>query len=368
MAKTNGQDSQGLNTVKTAQRWHTCFNVCFKQGTNDYTTSEFERVEKFGRYESAVKFANDLGKKEFREHFFGNDYTIPVNIRIVEVGEYEKEIPWDEWCDLSKSIDETIKELDGQPKFKVWYTTSRDWGFEHVAIEYDSFDTAKDAANKLYKENRYYAYALATFGQLKTNIRIEQVGTTSRFLDTSEWLVNTSGIPRDADILDKYKKEGMFFEVEHSRVPKDSCQLPYKFPVFMSDMFTRFDNARNFARCLRSCKPEHPYIREESKKYWFFNINVFSVENGVRTLIPVEDWQDPDSNGTEELSTRLDYCSEVAGIKGERDILKEEVARLKSELEASHTEIKQLKQTISASATMLESQMNALKRAGLTED
>ena len=209
---------------------------------------------------------------------------------------------------------------------------------------------------------------MAKCGELKTNIRIEQVGTTSRFLDTSEWLVNTSGIPRDADIPDKYKKEGMFFEVEHSRVPKDGSQLPYKFPMFMSDMFDRFDNARNFARCLLRREPNHPYIREASKKYWFFNINIFSVENGVRTLLPVEDWQDPYSNGTEELSTMVEYCSEVAGIKGERDMLNEEVNRLKSELDEAHAEIKRLNQIISASATMLESQMNALKRAGLTED
>ena len=380
MAKTNGQDSQGLkpveaalryherqeskrlNTVKTALRWH----VCYKQSTNDYT-SEFERVEKFGIYDSAVKFANDLSKKEFREHFFGNDYTIPVNMRIVEVGEYEHEVPWESWCALAPSIDEAIKEMDDQPKFKVWYTTSRDWGFEHVAIKYDSFDAAKDAANKLYNENSCYAYALAKCGALKTNIRIEQVGTTSRFLDTSEWLVNTSGIPRDADIPDKYKKEGMFFEVEHSRVPKDGSQLPPN-TMFMSDMFDRFDNARNFARCLLRREQNHPYIREASKKYWFFNINVFSVENGVRTLLPEEDWQDPYSNGTEELSTMLEYCSEVAGIKGERDMLNEEVNRLKSELDEAHAEIKRLNQIISASATMLESQMNALKRAGLTED
>lgn len=363
MAKTIGQDSKRLNTVKTALRWHVCFNQC----TGEHT-SEFERVEKFGQYDSAVGFANDLARKEFREHFFGNDYTIPVNIRIVEVGGYEQEVPWESWCELSKSIDEAIEELDGKPKFKVWYTTSRDWGFEHVAIEYDSFETAKDAANKLYKENSCYAYALAKCGQLKTNIRIEKVGTTSRFLDTTEWLVNTSGIPKDADIPDKYKKEGMFFEVEHSRVPKDNCKLPNKVAMFVKDKFTRFDNARNFARCLLRCEPKHFYIKEASKKYWFFNINVFSVENGVRTLIPVGDWQDPASNGTEELSTMLDYCSEVAGIKGERDMLKEEVARLKSELEASHTEIKQLNQTISAAATMLESQMNALKRAGLIEE
>ena len=365
MAKTNGQDSQGLNTVKTALRWHTRFNVCFKQGTRDYTTSEFERVEKFGRYDSAVKFANDLSKKEFREQFFGNDYTIPVNIRIVEVGEYESEVPWESWCELAPSIDKSIKELDGQPKFKVWYTTFRDWGFEDVAIEYDSFTTAKDAANKLYKENSCYPYALVKCGELKTNIRIEQVGTTSRFLDTSEWLVNTSGIPRDTDIPDKYKKDGMHFEVEHSRVPKDGCQLPPN-TMFVTDKFTRFDNARNFARCLLRREPNHPYIREASKNYWFFNINVFSVENGVRTLIPVEDWQDPYSNGTEELSNVLDYCSEVAGIKGERDMFKEEVDRLKSELDEAHAENTRLKQIISASATMLESQMNAL--AGLTEE
>ena len=168
------------------------------------------------------------------------------------------------------------------------------------------------------------------------------------------------------DLWNKYKKEGMFFEVEHSRVPKDGSHLPYKFPLFMSDMFDRFDNARNFARCLLRREPNHPYIREASKKYWFFNINVFSVENGVRTLLPVEDWQDLSSNGTEELSTMLDYCSEVAAIKGERDILKEEVDRLKTDLDKSHAEIKRLNQIISASATMLESQMNALK--GLTED
>ena len=346
-------------------RWH----VCFKQSTNDYT-SEFERVEKFGIYDSAVKFANDLSKKEFREHFFGNDYTIPVNIRIVEVGEYEYEVPWESWCALAPSIDEAIKEMDVQPKFKVWYTTNRAGDFEHggsehIAIEYDSFATAKDAANKLYKENSCYTFALAKYGKLKTNIRIEQVGTTSRFLDTSEWLVNTSGIPKDTDIPDKYKKEGMFFEVEHSRVPKDGCQLPPN-TMFVTDKFTRFDNARNFARCLLRREPDHPYIREASKNYWFFNINVFSVENGVRTLLPVEDWQDPYSNGTEELATVLDYCSEVAAIKGERDILKEEVDRLKTDLDKSHAEIKRLNQIISASATMLESQMNALN--GLTEE
>lgn len=359
MAKTNGHDYKGIEPVDNQVRWH----VCFKQCTHAYT-SERERVERFGLYDSAVKFANDLGRKEFREHFFGNDYTIPVNVRIVEVGEYEKEVPWDSWCNLAQSLDEAIKEI--QPKFKVWYTTSCTWGFEDVAIEYDSFDTAKDAANKLYKENSCYAYALAKCGMLKTNIRIEQVGTTSRFLDTSEWLVSNDGIPRDKDIPDKYKKEGMFFEVEHSRVPKDGCQLPANFAMFVTDKFTRFDNARNFARCLLNCEPNHLYIKEASKNYWFFNINVFSVENGVRTMIPEEDWQDPYSNGTEELSTMLNYCSEVAGIKGERDILKEEVDRLKSELDLSRAEIKRLNHVISASATMLESQMNALN--GLTED
>jgi hypothetical protein len=360
MAKTNGQDSQSVNGEFNLIRWKVCFVKC-NQCSSDLTETE----ETFTSLEKAIKFANDLGHLDLREKYFGDKLIYPANIRIVEVGRYKKEIPWESWCALAPSIDKSIKELDGQPKFKVWYTTFRDWGFEDVAIEYDSFTTAKDAANKLYKENSCYPYALVKCGELKTNIRIEQVGTTSRFLDTSEWLVNTSGIPRDTDIPDKYKKDGMHFEVEHSRVPKDGCQLPLN-TMFMTDKFTRFDNARNFARCLLRREPNHPYIREASKNYWFFNINVFSVENGVRTLIPVEDWQDPYSNGTEELSNVLDYCSEVAGIKGERDMFKEEVDRLKSELDEAHAEIKRLKQIISASATMLESQMNAL--AGLTEE
>ena len=360
------QAEQNYREVKgefSVIRWKVCFIKCY-QCSSDQTETE----ETFTSLDKAIKFANDLARIDFREKYFGDTVSIPANVRIVEVGKYKREVPWESWCELSKSLDETIKELDCQPKYKVWYTTSCNWGFEDVAIEFDSFDKAKDAANKLYKENCCYAYALAKCGQLKTNIRIEFIGTTSRFLDTSEWLINTSGIPADKDIPDKYKKEGMFFEVEHSRVPKALSQHSEAFPMFVTDKFIRFDNARNFARCLDSRNPENLYVKETSKHYWFFNINIYAVENGVRTLIPTDDWMDPRCPGTENLSDILEYCSEVAGIKGERDILNDEVKRLNSELEKSNAEIKRLNSIIDASAKMLKSQMNVLKRAGLTED
>ena len=316
----------------TSMRWR----VCFLKTKGWYCGGAYEDSESFTSRDAAVKFGNDLGRADFRAKYFGDSNTTASNIRIVEVGEYEKEVPWDEWCELSKSIDETIKEPDtkNQPSqwFKVWYNLHADGYVRAMSIDFNTLDEAKKEANRIVKENRRYAMQLASCGCLKTDVRIQTFCPEchdTMFLPKESWLET----PEKFVVPNEYKKEGMTFLVEHSRVPKPTNFHDEASPMFVTDKFTTFDQARNFAmHLLNGDGPA--YVIETGKTHWFFNINIYAVENNRRTLVPQDKWCDDDDAKANNLGGILAYCSEVAGIKGERDILRDELKRTKAELDS----------------------------------
>ena len=316
----------------TSMRWRVCFLK-----TKGCSFSEFDDSESFTSRDAAIKFGNDLGRADFREKYFGDPNTIAVNIHIIEVGEYEKEVPWDEWCDLSKSLDETIKELDVRKKnteYQVWYTHTKCGKTKDVCLTFDNFVDAQKEANRIRKQNRCYSFALAKYGELKSDVRIQVVGTSSYIMEPSLWIVDEPFV-----VPNEYKKEGMTFWVEHSRVPKPTNFHDEASPMFVTDKFTTFDQARNFAmHLLHGDGPA--YVVETGKTHWFFNINIYAVENDRRTLVPQDKWCDDADANANNLSGILAYCSEVAGIKGERDILRDELKRTKAELDSIKSAIR----------------------------
>ena len=313
----------------TSMRWRVCFIK-----NKGWSCAQCEDSETFTSRDAAVKFGNDLAHADFRAKYFGDPDTIAVNIRIVELGEYEKEVPWDEWCELSKSIDETIKELDekNQPSqwYKVWYKLHADGWIRDVWIEFKTLDEAKKEANRIIKENRRYAMQLVTCGCWKTDVRIQTCCPEchdTMFLPTESWLEQT---PKFV-VPEEYKKVGMTFFVEHSRVPKPTNFHDEASPMFVTDKFTTFEQARNFAmHLLNGDGPA--YVIETGKTHWFFNINIYAVENDHRTLVPQDQWCDDVDAKEKNFSGILEYCSEVAGIKGERDMLRDELKRAKDEI------------------------------------
>ena len=321
----------------TSMRWRVCFIK-----SKGWSCAQFEDSESFTSREAAVKFGNDLGRADFRAKYFGDADTIASNIRIVEVGEYEKEVPWDEWCDLSKSIDETIKEIDSEtqprPWYKVWYKLHADGSVRDVSIDCKTLDEAKREANRIVKENRWYALPLVYCGCVKTDVRIQTYCPEchdTMFLPQESWLEPTSKFV----VPDEYKKEGMTFWVEHSRVPKPTNFHDEASPMFVTDKFTSFEQARNFAmHLLNGDGPA--YVIETGKTHWFFNINIYAVENDRRTLVPQDQWCDDYDAKEKNLSEILAYCSEVAGIKGERDILRDELKHAKAEIESLKSAIR----------------------------
>lgn len=331
MANQTERDNQQVGIHTTSMRWR----VCFLKSTK-WSCATFEDSETFTSRDAAVKFGNDLGRADFREKYFGESYTTAVNIHIIEVGEYEKEVPWDEWCDLSKSLDDTIKELDtkNQPSqwFKVWYKRHSDGSVRDVSIDCKTLDEAKKEANRIVRENRWYAMSLVSCGFLITDVRIQACcpechGTV--FLPQESWLEPAKKFV----VPNEYKKEGMTFWVEHSRVPKPTNFHDEASPMFVTDKFTTFDQARNFAmHLLHGDGPA--YVVETGKTHWFFNINIYAVDNDRRTLVPQDQWCDDADAKANNLSGILAYCSEVAGIKGERDILRDELKRAKAELDS----------------------------------
>jgi len=332
MANQTERDNQRVGMQTTSMRWR----VCFLKQKGWSCGAELEDTESFTSRNAAVKFANDLGRADFRAKYFGDSNTIASNIRIVEVGEYEKEVPWDEWCELSKSIDETIKELDtkNQPSqwYKVWYKLHADGWIRDVSMEFKTLDEAKKEANRIVKENRRYAMQLVTCGCWKTDVRIQTCCPEchdTMFLPKESWLET----PEKFVVPNEYKNSSMTFLVEHSRVPKPSNFHDEATPMFVTDKFTTFDQARNFAmHLLNGDGPA--YVIETGKTHWFFNINIYAVENNRRTLVPQDKWCDDDDAKANNLGGILAYCSEVAGIKGERDILREELKRTKAELDS----------------------------------
>lgn len=338
MANQTERDNQQIGMQTTSMRWR----VCFLKSKGWYCGGAYEDSESFTSRDAAVKFGNDLGRADFRAKYFGDSNTIASNIRIVEVGEYEKKVPWDEWCDLSKSIDETIKELDtkNQPSqwFKVWYKLHADGEIRDVSMEFKTLEEAKKEANRIVKENRRYALQLVSCGCLKSNVRIQTFCPECHdpmFLPKESWLET----PEKFVVPNEYKKEGMTFWVEHSRVPKPTNFHDEASPMFVTDKFTTFDQARNFAmHLLNGDGPA--YVIETGKTHWFFNINIYAVENNRRTLVPQDKWCDDDDAKANNLGGILAYCSEVAGIKGERDILRDELKRTKAELDSLKSAIR----------------------------
>lgn len=324
MANQTERNNQQVGMHTTSMRWRVCF---IKH--NGSSLAQFEDYETFTSRDAAVKFGNDLGRADFREKYFGESYTTAANIRIVEVGEYEKEVPWDEWCDLSKSIDEAIKELDVRKKnteYQVWYTHTKCGKTKDVYVTFDNFVDAQKEANRIRNHNRCYAFALAKCGELKSNVRIQVVGTSSYIMEPSMWIIDEPFV-----VPNEYKKAGMTFWVEHSRVPKPTNFHDEASPMFVTDKFTTFDQARNFAmHLLNGDGPA--YVIETGKTHWLFNINIYAVENDRRTLIPKDKWCDDADANEKNWSGILAYCSEVAGIKGERDILRDELNRAKAEI------------------------------------
>lgn len=307
----------------TSMRWRVCF-LKSKEGS----FSEFDDSVTFTSRDAAIKFGNDLGRADFREKYFGDANTIAVNIHIVEVGEYEKEVPWDEWCELSKSIDETIKELNGRKttEYQVWYTHIKGGETKDVYLSFNNFVDAQKEANRIRNQNRCYALALAMCGELKTDVRIQVVGPSSYIMEPSRWIVDEQFV-----VPEEYKKVGMTFFVEHSRVPKPTNFHDEASPMFVTDKFTTFEQARNFAmHLLNGDGPA--YVVETGKTHWFFNINIYAVENDRRTLVPQDQWCDDVDAKEKNFSGILEYCSEVAGIKGERDMLRDELKRAKDEI------------------------------------
>lgn len=341
----------------TSMRWRVCFIK--HKGSS---MAQFEDSETFTSRDAAVKFGNDLGRADFREKYFGDPNTIAANIHIIEVGEYEKEVPWDKWCELSKSIDEIIKELDAetQPKpwFKVWYKLHADGFVRDVSIDCKTLDEAKKEANRILKENRWYALPLVYCGCVKTDVRIQTCCPEchdTMFLPQDSWLEPTQKFV----VPDEYKKEGMTFLVEHSRVPKPTNFHDEASPMFVTDKFTSFDQARNFAmHLLNGDGPA--YVIETGKTHWFFNINIYAVENNRRTLVPQDQWCDDSDAQEKNLSGILAYCSEVAGIKGERDILRDELNHAKAEIETLKSAIRNELKNISGHINYEVDLMNKL--------
>lgn len=316
----------------TSMRWRVCF-LKSKEGS----FSVFDDSETFTTRDAAIKFGNDLGRADFRAKYFGDANTIAVNIHIVEVGEYAKEVPWDEWCELSKSLDEAIIESAVSKKnteYQVWYTYHKDGKPKDVYLSFDNFVDAQKEANRIRNHNRCYALALAKCGELKSNIRIQVVGPSSYIMEPSMWIVDEPFV-----VPDEYKKVGMTFLVEHCRVPKPTNFHDEASPMFVTDKFTTFGQARNFAmHLLNGDGPA--YVIETEKTHWFFNINIYAVENDRRTLVPQEQWCDDVDAKENNFSGILAYCSEVAGIKGERDILRDELKKANAEIDSLKSAIR----------------------------
>lgn len=323
MANQTERDNQQVGMHTTSMRWRVCFIK-----NKGWSCAQCEDSETFTSRDAAVKFGNDLGRADFREKYFGDPNTIAVNIHIVEVGKYAKEVPWDEWCELSKSIDETIKELNERKntEYQVWYTHTKGGETKDVYLSFNNFVDAQKEANRIRNQNRCYALALAMCGELKTDVRIQVVGPSSYIMEPSMWIVDEPFV-----VPDEYKKEGMTFLVEHSRVPKPTNFHDEASPMFVTDKFTTLDQARDFAmHLLNGDGPA--YVVETGKTHWFFNINIYAVENDRRTLIPQDQWCDDVDAKEKNFSGILAYCSEVAGIKGERDMLEQELAKAKNEI------------------------------------
>ncbi len=358
MANQTERNNQRVGIQTTSMRWR----VCFLKTKGWSCGAELEDTESFTSRDAAVKFANDLGRADFRAKYFGDSNTTAANIRIVEVGEYEKEVPWDEWCELSKSIDETIKELDAQnqpkPWYKVWYKLHAGGSVKDVSFECKTLDEAKKEANRIVKENRCYAMSLAYCGYLKTDVRIQTYCPEchdTMFLPTESWIET----PEKFVVPSEYQNSSMTFLVEHSRVPKPTNFHDEASPMFVTDKFTTFDQARNFAmHLLNGDGPA--YVIETGKTHWFFNINIYAVENNRRTLVPQDKWCDDADAEANNLGGILAYCSEVAGIKGERDILREELNRTKAELDSLKSAIRNCIKDISGHINYEVELMNKL--------
>ena len=357
MANQTERDNQQVDMHTTSMRWRVCFIK-----NKAWSSEQSEDSETFTSRNAAVKFGNDLGRADFREKYFGDPNTIAVNIRIVEVGEYEKEVPWDEWCDLSKSIDDTIKELDDKkqpdPWYKVWYNLHADGYVRAMTIDCKTLDEAKKEANRIVKENRCYTLPLLYCGCVKTDVRIQTCCPEchdTMFLPQESWLDPAQKFV----VPEEYKKVGMTFLVEHSRVPKPTNFHDEASPMFVTDKFTTFDQARNFAmHLLNGDGPA--YVIETGKTHWFFNINIYAVENNRRTLVPQDQWCDDVDAKEKNFSGILAYCSEVAGIKGERDILRDELNHAKAEIETLKSTIRNELKNISGHINYEVDLMNKL--------
>jgi hypothetical protein len=97
-----------------------------------------------------------------------------------------------------------------------------------------------------------------------------------------------------------------------------------------------------------------------SKTHWLFNINIFTIKNGYRKLVPVNEWRDVSYVDTEEFTGMLEYASEVAGIKGELDILRDELKHAKAEIETLKSTIRNELKNISGHINYEVDLMNKL--------
>ena len=350
MANKTERDNQQVGMQTTTMRWRVCFTKM--TGNN---ISGFEYSETFSTRDAAIKFGNDLGRVDFRLNYFGEPGTAAANIRIVEVGEYEKEVPWDEWCELSKSLDEVTHEPDVKKKdteYQVWYTHTKGGDTKDVHVSFNNFVDARKEANRIRKQNRCYAFALARCGELKSNVRIQVVGTSSYIMEPSMWIVDEPFV-----VPEQYKDPDMTFEVVHSRLPKPSKAHDEASPMFATDKFTRFEDARRFAMHLVNCDGP-AYVIDMSKTHWFFNIHIIAIKNGDRMLIPANEWRDESCVDTADFTGMLEYASEVAGIRGERDMLREELERVKREKESLkftvQAALQQLSGHVTSSISMLQ--------------
>jgi hypothetical protein len=227
-----------------------------------------------------------------------------------------------------------------------------------MTIDCKTFDEAKKEANRIVKENRCYALSLACGGCMKTDVRIQTYCPEchdTMFLPQESWLEPTQKFV----VPEEYKKVGMTFWVEHSRVPKPTNFHDEASPMFVTDKFTTFDQARNFAmHLLNGDGPA--YVIETGKTHWFFNINIYAVENDRRTLVPQDKWCDDSDAKEKNLSGILAYCSEIAGIKGERDILRDELKHAKAEIDALKSAIRNELKNISGHINYEVDLMNKL--------
>ncbi len=320
-----------------SRRWRIKFDKYLQSG-NIIDQSD----EVFGLYESAVEFANSLQTKDGCNSYFNDDSSFAVNIRMYEeIGQIVREVPKECWSNLADQL--TTTSLRWQVRF-----TKCDSGHCSTS-ECESFETYEAAcrfANNLSKKdfrNTYFAMS----GLAAADIHIVETGKYERNIPWESWSELSKSIDEINKELDtpyvvpeEYKKPGMTFEVHHVRVPKPQTIHSANPITLMIDKFNNFDTARSYA--LHLVNGDGPaYVIESCKANWMFNVNIYAVEHDIRTLVPIDKWN-VNSEPDHELSGMIEYCAEVAGITGERNMLQEELTKTRNELKALKDSVRKI--------------------------